>query len=363
MNETEQQRAVRMDPENRLLWRMNAHRLTFEEFRDSLLTASGDLDLNMGGKPTKIFQAPFPQRRTLYGLIDRQYLPSTFRVFDFANPDLHIPRRSETTVPQQSLFLMNHPIVVENAKAVAKLAQESASQPGEIVDAIFRKTLQRRASQQEISDALEFISYTKTPERPVESPTAKDWQYGFGRYDETLKQVSNWQPLPHFNGTAWQGGPNWPDAKLGWVQLTATGGHPGNDLDHACIRRWTAPRDLTLSVQSTLVNEPAQGDGVRGFIVSSRQGLLQQVKNHQQPTDMNVAEIQIQQGETIDFVVDIDQQLNSDQFLWDITITDSEGKIEWNSQNDFPAKSVPQLNGWEQLAHALLCTNEFMFVD
>jgi hypothetical protein len=34
-----------------------------------------------------------------------------FRVFDFANPDLHIPQRAETTVSQQALFALNHPFV------------------------------------------------------------------------------------------------------------------------------------------------------------------------------------------------------------------------------------------------------------
>lgn len=361
-NDESQQHAEQIDPQNRLLWKMNSHRLTFEEFRDSLLATSGNLDRHLGGKPANIFAAPYPKRRTLYGLIDRQYLPSTLRIFDFANPDLHIPKRSETTVPQQSLFLMNHPIVLEIAKDLAKQAQQNGK-AHEIVAALFRQTLQRKPSEQEVQEALQFVALVKPAEQPENSPTAPDWQYGFGGYDESAQRVQNWQPLPHFTGEAWQGGPKWPDAKLGWTQLTATGGHPGNDRVHACVRRWTAPRDLSLTINSTLVNEPAQGDGIRAFIVSSEQGLLQHVKNHQQPSELNIVAIQVKQGETIDFVVDIDEQLNSDQFLWDITIHETDGTSSWNSKNDFPAKSVPQLNGWEQLAHALLCTNEFMFVD
>ena len=58
------------------------------------------------------------------------------------------------------------------------------------------------------------------------------------------QRVASFEPLPHFTGAAWQGGAAWPDGKLGWVQLTAAGGHPGNDLAHAAIRRWTAPRDM-----------------------------------------------------------------------------------------------------------------------
>ena len=36
------------DPENRLLWRMNVHRLTFEEIRDSLFAVAGELDGRIG---------------------------------------------------------------------------------------------------------------------------------------------------------------------------------------------------------------------------------------------------------------------------------------------------------------------------
>jgi hypothetical protein len=113
------ERAIETDPDNRLLWRMDPRRLTYEEFRDSLLASSGELNLRVGGKAVDLFEQPFSTRRTLYGLIDRQFLPDTLRIFDFANPDLHIPKRAETTVPQQALFFMNHPFVIERATVLA----------------------------------------------------------------------------------------------------------------------------------------------------------------------------------------------------------------------------------------------------
>ena len=39
-------------------------------------------------------------------------------MFDFANPDMHSPQRSDTTVPQQALFFMNSPFVTERARAL-----------------------------------------------------------------------------------------------------------------------------------------------------------------------------------------------------------------------------------------------------
>ncbi|MBX3439711.1 MAG: PSD1 domain-containing protein, partial [Planctomycetaceae bacterium] len=232
--------ATRQDPANRLLWRMNEHRLTFEEFRDTLLAASGRLDVRVGGKPADMFTAPYPVRRTVYGRVDRQFFPSILRMFDFANPDLHTPERPETTVPQQALFLMNHPLVLEQARSLAALTNEVASDE-EKVTILFERLFQRTPSAVEVSESLQLVgaaSQIATPPPPI---TAPDWQYGYGALNEESQRVDGFTPLPHFTGNAWQGGANYPDAELGWVQLTASGGHPGNDRQHASIRRWTAP--------------------------------------------------------------------------------------------------------------------------
>ena len=45
--------------------------------------------------------------------------PAMFRAFDFASPDQSAERRPRTTVPQQALFSMNAPFVIEQAKALA----------------------------------------------------------------------------------------------------------------------------------------------------------------------------------------------------------------------------------------------------
>jgi hypothetical protein len=201
----------------------------------------------------------------------------------------------------------------------------------------------------------------------LENPdTAVDWQYGYGTVDETAERVVGFSPLPHFTGEAWQGGAKWPDARLGWVQLTADGGHPGNDRDHACVRRWTAPRAMTISIHSRLIHEPPQGDGIRAFTISSRAGILKSAKIHQKTLDLAVESLDVASGETIDFVVDIDKVLNSDQYLWIATLAEDprhEGAVIWNSEKDFALKTAPKLTVWEQLAQTVFCSNEFMFVD
>ena len=115
--------SIAADPENELLSRMTRQRLDFEAMRDTLLAAAGKLDLKLGGLPVDLETEPFSCRRTIYGLIDRQNLPGVFRTFDFANPDTSSQRRFETTVPQQALFLMNSPFVIEQARRLAARVQ------------------------------------------------------------------------------------------------------------------------------------------------------------------------------------------------------------------------------------------------
>jgi hypothetical protein len=111
--------SLQADPENRCFSRMNRQRLDFEAMRDTLLAFSGRLDPQVGGQPVVIETEPFSNRRTIYGLIERQNLPGIFRTFDFANPDTSSQRRFHTTVPQQALFLLNSPFVLEQARALA----------------------------------------------------------------------------------------------------------------------------------------------------------------------------------------------------------------------------------------------------
>jgi hypothetical protein len=289
-------------------------------------------------------------------------------VFDFANPDLHVARRNQTTVPQQALFFMNHPMILNRVRRMAEIASAEPD-AAQSVTFLFERVLRRAPTTEERRDALSLLN-GPTPEAAAGRATVAEWSYGMGRYDEETQRVENFQSLPHFTGEAWQGGPGWPDAKLGWVQLSAAGGHPGNTRDAACVRRWTAPADLTVQIQSHLIHEPAAGDGIRGFVVSSRQGTLAEAIVHQKDADLGVASLTVTKGETIDFVVDINKVLNSDQFLWQALISgvDRPAGMEqpsttWDSALDFTSNAVEQLTPVEQLAQVLFCSNEFLFVD
>jgi Protein of unknown function (DUF1553)/Protein of unknown function (DUF1549)/Planctomycete cytochrome C len=100
-----------VDPENRLLWRMNRRRLDFEAMRDALLFVAGQLDQKLGGPPVNLQGNNFETRRTLYGFVDRMNLPGLYRAFDFPSPAATSPGRETTTIPPQALYLMNHQFV------------------------------------------------------------------------------------------------------------------------------------------------------------------------------------------------------------------------------------------------------------
>ena len=156
------------DPENRLLSRMNRRRLDFEATRDSLLCVTGNLDATLGGRPVEITANPSPRRRTVYGFIDRQNLPGVFRTFDFASPDTTSPQRFVTTVPQQALFMMNNPFVIEQARAlVAQPAFKEASATAEQVQQLYAKVLARPADPAEVESALKFLAQPAEPSGPA----------------------------------------------------------------------------------------------------------------------------------------------------------------------------------------------------
>ncbi|MBC8116923.1 MAG: DUF1549 domain-containing protein, partial [Candidatus Saccharimonas sp.] len=74
-----------IDSENRLLWKMPRQRLDFEAMRDSLLAVTGQLDTSLGGRPFENQMDVKSNRRTIYGLVNRNDLPGVFRAFDFAD--------------------------------------------------------------------------------------------------------------------------------------------------------------------------------------------------------------------------------------------------------------------------------------
>jgi len=109
-----------VDPENQWLWRANRRRLSVEELRDAVLAVTGSLDRTLYGASGDVDDASY-RRRTIYGRVSRHELSGLLRLFDFPDPNLSSERRIDTTLPQQALFLLNSPFMIERSKALAAL--------------------------------------------------------------------------------------------------------------------------------------------------------------------------------------------------------------------------------------------------
>jgi mono/diheme cytochrome c family protein len=167
----ENPRYAQIDPNNRLLWRANIQRLEFEAVRDSLLAIGGKLDTTMGGRPVNLGAAPYSTRRTVYGYIDRRNLPEVYNQFDFANPDITTGKRYETIVPQQALFMMNSPLVVEQARNLVnrpdfRVARGSEERIKLLYDLIY----QREPTPVELKLGLSFLKESPPAEIPESAP-------------------------------------------------------------------------------------------------------------------------------------------------------------------------------------------------
>ena len=349
------------DPENRLLWRQNRQRLEWEALHDALLAAADNLDETMGGHPVKLFTEPFPKRRAIYAYIDRQNLPGTLRTFDFASPDLMNPQRSTTSVPQQALYMMNSPFVIAQAETLADGPDFASTSPEERhVQMLYERVLSRKATPSEVKTAIEYVKAAlSAPPAPAPVPA---WRYGYGNYDAATRKIT-FTPLPHWSGTQWQCGPKVPDPKLGFVHLTAAGGHPSRDL--AAIRRFTAPREMTVALSGELARPSNGGNGVHGRIVSDRQGQLAEFDAGPKTTvPCSVARIELKSGETLDFILESKGDDNSDGFLWNNVLRTTDG-VTFDAKKQFagPPPKIDPFTPWERFAQVLLETNEFLFVD
>ena len=125
------ERAVARDPENRLLWRYPIRRLDAEAVRDAMLAASGRLGSKTNGpyvptprngsgevivdeaKPDAFARSIFLQHR-------RTQVPTFLGTFDAPSIVFNCTRRAETTMPLQSLSLLNSEFAVKRGEDLAQ---------------------------------------------------------------------------------------------------------------------------------------------------------------------------------------------------------------------------------------------------
>ncbi len=147
--------AIERDPENRLLGRSSRRRLEVESWRDALLAVSGRLDSIVGG-PSFSLEDPKATRRTLYANISRHNLAPLLRLFDFPDPNITGPARSQTTVPLQQLIVLNDELFVASAKALA-VSLESVGDDVAQIRTVYERLFARPATTEEIAIGLRYL--------------------------------------------------------------------------------------------------------------------------------------------------------------------------------------------------------------
>jgi hypothetical protein len=179
-----------VDPENKLLWRMNRRRLDAESIRDALLLASGRLADPSGGPglpleyPENVTGLPFkgkadvhPQftlkkeresqafERTLYLPVVRTGTqPGTARlrdVFDFPQPAQFTGKRGETTVPTQSLYLLNADLIRDRGRDLAWTLLDSYDSDADRIARLWLRVLNRPVTSAEREEALVFLRQSR----------------------------------------------------------------------------------------------------------------------------------------------------------------------------------------------------------
>jgi hypothetical protein len=167
------------DPDNVLVWRMPKRRLEAEALRDAMLAISGKIDLNRPkGSPiakngegnvnlTLRFRGvdnfTAESNRSVYLPIVRDQLPEALTLFDFPDPTLISGERATTTIPAQSLYLMNNSLVIRQAEVVAERLIATSETDAEKLARAYRIFFSRTPSANEEKLSLEFLErYGKT---------------------------------------------------------------------------------------------------------------------------------------------------------------------------------------------------------
>ncbi len=378
----------KLDPGNALFWRQNLQRLNFESMRDTLLMLSGKNEFTDRGGPSDT-DINSSGRRTVYGYIDRQKMSDSFRIFDFANPDMTAPSRVQTTVPLQALYLMNNGFVVEQTRNVAARPELlSGAKDEEKIAFIYQLFFQRAPSASEQKLALAYIA-DQQAKPATGGADLRVWHYGYGEFDPDAKKLIGFEPFPTFLRDSWvlaekgalRKGPEPkkdPKGKAAMavgaafnVSLNAVGGVPG-DRKHSVVRRWIAPRDGVISIEGKLEHDAKTGDGIEAFVSRGSGGHLGSWQAAGKDVATNLKAISVKRGEAIDFVVSSRGTSEDDAFRWVPIIHMPGAKLGeeyvWNSQQEFSGPVKQKLEAqpftpWERLTQALLMSNELIYLN
>jgi len=195
-----QPQAAAVDPDDKLLWRFERHRVEGETIRDSMLFVSGLLNSKMGGPGVNpplppgaggggrpgALRAGFTgaaggagrgaaatstpgndpadaNRRSVYVFLKRNAVYPMLEAFDAPNPQESCSRRFRSVIPSQSLILMNDPLVLEWSRAFAgRVLNDGGLALDQQIDRAYRLALSRAPNADERAAVLDFLGKQAT---------------------------------------------------------------------------------------------------------------------------------------------------------------------------------------------------------
>jgi hypothetical protein len=152
---------IRIDPDNRYLWRTNLKRMEGEVVRDSVLFLAGRLDSRMGGPDQPVADAESGTRRSIYYRYASGDNIPFLTMFDAANVT-ECYRRHETIVPQQALAMINSGMVLARSSDIAGVIDREVGSDescrSAFIDSAFERIFSRVPTASERAECLSGLA-------------------------------------------------------------------------------------------------------------------------------------------------------------------------------------------------------------
>ncbi|MEM6687799.1 MAG: DUF1549 and DUF1553 domain-containing protein, partial [Planctomycetota bacterium] len=369
---------LQRDPENRYFARGNRKRMDFETLRDSMLESCGQLVHRFGGPSVDITTDQAGNRRTIYARIDRQNLPPIFRTFDFPDPNTHSPGRYYTTVPQQSLHLLNSPLMAGMVGRMEKRYPLQSEDTALLTRDLFVQILGREPEPTELTSCIEFLEMPSVEVSDQLDPRQL-WRYGLSRFDAKgpLKYPQSFEPLSVFKDQRYQPETSFPlKPPLGYASIGKESAHPPSDPRIGVTRRFISPGQGTITISGQLRHRGEQGDGIRFMICAGNDQIYKRNgKGFNSP--FGPIQVEVKENQPIDFIALSGETSNHDSFVLHTTVqfrriasdehSNMPAVIESSSLNHFADPETltnpVTISKVGQLIQVLLASNEFAFVD
>jgi hypothetical protein len=173
-----------LDVANDYYWRFNRRRLSAEEVRDAWLAVSGQLDRTPGEahpfppettwkftQHVQFFGVYETNKRSVYVMQQRLKKHPFFEVFDGADTNMPVGERSLSTTPLQALYLMNNPLLHQQADAFAVRVGMAFDTLRERLDYAYRLAFGRSVKASEVQEAAGYLQQARQDLAAAQTPT------------------------------------------------------------------------------------------------------------------------------------------------------------------------------------------------